>query len=128
MGLDYGWRIPFFVQVCPLFSTASLNRAWAGLQPRSFTVVLDHCAMCDHAVRRLLLTSAVVQAAVALPVVVFLLVAPPVALDNMRGPDMDELMDEAVGQEEAEEADTPGTPMLGLQKRCSVCLVTAWLC
>ena len=48
------------------------------------------------------------QAAVALPVVLFLLVAPPIALENMKGPDMDEAMDEAVGQEEAEEGDTPG--------------------
>ena len=84
--------------------------------------------MCDHAVRCLLLTGAMAQAAVALPVVMFLLVAPPVALDNMRGPDMDELMDEAVGQEEAEEADTPGAPMLGLQSWCFASLMRVRLC
>ena len=52
-----------------------------------------------------------VQAAIALPVVIFLLVAPPVGLDNMHGPDTDELMDEAIAQEEAEE-DAGGAPHL----------------
>ena len=81
--------------------------------------VVAACALTILFCAPWLLKSAM-QAAVALPVVVFLLVAPPIALENMKGPDMDEAMDEAVGQEEAEEGDTPGAAW-PVVSACSLC-------